>query len=224
MRRKRLLSGSKVPATDSGTYLTRGPHIALALAAFGWCLLAFLTCATFLSSSAPKRVTAADDVSINLVGRFPPSAIDDSTPGAARSYANPASPSGSAPSSRVSTHGWADPAVRPSQDGGSDTVSNVQPPNGPIVRIHHRQGSFAGKEAAMRIAQEVRKAGGHLVSISAEPAVPATRQVRYSSHADAAEANELAQRFKRRWGNAWRLDRSENTPGDRRFEIWLPHR
>jgi hypothetical protein len=91
------------------------------------------------------------------------------------------------------------------------------------VRIHHRQGSFAGKEAAMRIAQEVRKAGGHLVSISAEPAVPAPRQVRYSSHADAAEANELAQRFKRRWGNAWRLDRSENTPGDRRFEIWLPH-
>lgn len=224
MWRNRLPSGSKVPATDPGTYLTRGPHIALAFAALGWCLLAFLTCTTFLSSNTPKRITAVDDVSISLVGRFPPSAIAGFTPGEARSYANPASPSGSASSSTISTLNWADPAVRPSQNGGSDTASNAQPPNGPIVRIHHRQGSFAGKEAAMRIAQEVRKAGGHLVSIGAEPAVPATRQVRYSSHADAAEANELVQRFKRRWGNAWRLDRSENTPGDRRLEIWLPHR
>ncbi len=224
MRRKRSLSGSKVPATESGTYFTRAPHIALAFAALGWCLLAVLTCTTFLSSGAPKRSTAVDDVSISLDGPLPPSAIDGFLQKDTRSWPNPALPLGSASSSTISTLNWANPAVTPSQDGGSDTASNTQPPNGPIVHIFHRQGSFAGREAAMRIAQEVRKAGRDLASISAEPAVPATRQVRYSSHADAAEANELVQRFKRRWGNAWKIDRSENAPGDRRFEIWLPHR
>ncbi len=224
MWRTRSLSGNKAPASETATYLTRGPRIALALAGLGWCLLALLTCTTFLGSSAPRRNAVVDEVSSSLVVQFPASATVGFTQRGMEAWPHPTSSPGSASSSAVRTLDWAASAVTLSQDRGSDSATNTQPANGPLVRIHHRQGSSAGKEAAMRIAREVRKVGGDIISISAEPAVPTTRQVRYSSHTDAAEANELVQRFKRRWGNTWRIDRSENAIGDRRFEIWLPHR
>ena len=212
MWRTRPLSGNKIPASETATYLIWSPRIALAVAGLGWCLLALLICTTFLGSGAPRRNAVVDEVSSSLVVQFPASATVGFTQRGMEAWPHPTSSSGAASE------------VTLSQDRDSDSATNTQPANGLLVRIHHRQGSSAGKEAAARIAQEVRKVGGDIISISAEPAVPTTRQVRYSSHADAAEANELVQRFKRRWGNTWRIDRSSNATGDRQFEIWLPHR
>ena len=76
----------------------------------------------------------------------------------------------------------------------------------------------------MRIAQEVRKAGAELVSINAEPRVPATRRLQYSNHADLAEANAFVHRFRHRWGNTWQVDLLNGGASRRQFEIWLPHR
>jgi hypothetical protein len=224
MRGKRSPSGSKMPAADISTFLTRGAHNALALAALGWCLLAVLTCTTFLGFGAPRRSAAVDDVGNSSAGQFSPLATDASTQRGMQLWSNPASSSGSESRSAVPTLDGRDSATTLSRDKGGDAATNTQAVNGPVVRIHHRQGSLAGKDAAMRIAQEVRKAGGGIVSINAEPTVPAIRQLRYSSHADAAEASELVHRFKRRWGNAWRVNRIEDAAGDRQFEIWLPHR
>ena len=76
----------------------------------------------------------------------------------------------------------------------------------------------------MRIAQEVRKAGAELVSIDAEPRVPAVRRLQYSDPDDLAEANAFVHRFRHRWGNAWQVDLLGSEASRRQFEIWLPHR
>jgi hypothetical protein len=96
-------------------------------------------------------------------------------------------------------------------------------PEKPAVLIYHRLGSAAGQQAALRIAEEVRKAGGDLVGIRTAVQVPATRELRYLRAADAAEGNKLAMQFKGRWGNAWRVAALAPNAGSRRFEIWLPH-
>jgi hypothetical protein len=93
----------------------------------------------------------------------------------------------------------------------------------PEVLIYHRLGSTAGQRAAVRIASEVRKAGGKPIRIRATAQVPATRELRYLRAEDAAEGNKLASQFKGRWGNVWRVAALAPDAGSRRFEIWLPH-
>jgi hypothetical protein len=113
----------------------------------------------------------------------------------------------------------------PAADAETAAGTASSPP-GPMLRIHHRAGSAAGRAAAGRIAEEALKAGVPVLGISAEPAGPRRREVRYVHQEDAAEAERLAARFRGRWGNSWRVVRVETAsePADHALEVWLPHR
>lgn len=104
------------------------------------------------------------------------------------------------------------------------------------VFIHYRVGSAAGREAARRIAEEVRRAGLEVMGVSAEPTVPTMREILHPGGDAAAEAERLATRLRNRWGNAWRVQAREGPSleqGRHRaeprsalsvLEVWLPHR
>jgi hypothetical protein len=98
-------------------------------------------------------------------------------------------------------------------------------PGTAAVVIHHRAGSRLARDAAERIADEVRKAGLEDAELRPEFAVPDRRVLRHAAtEEDAALAKTLAGRFRRRWEHGWRV---EPTPDDvtpiANIEVWLPH-
>jgi hypothetical protein len=102
--------------------------------------------------------------------------------------------------------------------------SPTEPP--PEILIQHRRGSAAGRTAAQRIAEEARRAGVKVVDIRAAAAVPGRREIHYFRDEDAGAGEHLASRFRRRWGNAWRVLASGPNAAvpAHTLEIWLPHR
>jgi hypothetical protein len=102
--------------------------------------------------------------------------------------------------------------------------SPAEPP--PEILIQYRRGSAAGRTAAQRIAKEARRAGVKVVDIRAAAAVPGGREIHYFRADDVGAGEHLASRFRRRWGNAWRVLASGQNAAipAHALEIWLPHR
>ncbi|MBL6082452.1 hypothetical protein JMJ56_31285 [Belnapia sp. T18] len=229
---KRLPSGGGMSALAFGGTQRRNSYPVLVAAAFLWCCLAFLTFSTFLGSGTAKRPSLDDWPTGLAQAGFPATMTHDPAPKSGQAWANAVSPPRLTVAPQRHELAQPDPVALPSLVAGRDAPHAGQEkvgegsltPSKPMVRIHHRHGSYAGREAAMRIAQELRKAGADLVSINAEPRVPAIRRLQYSSQADLAEANAFVHRFRHRWGNTWQVDLLDGGASRRQFEIWLPHR